>query len=351
MAPNDSQGGSKGIKKIYDFGILGSNSTVRDVENSEIDGVSCPSCNFTIEQRKHRQSPIDIDVKNVKFQEFRPLSFIGHEKLSISNGTLKAKNTGGTLRLMADPGIGMLGGGPLNVMYEFVEMHFHWGGNAGMEREGSEHKIDGKSYPLEVHMVHKNIHDNNIDDACMHENGLCVLAFICEVVDDETPFTGLDMLADIAEENLTEANSVFDQAKYQEVARGGRKMDINIANFLPFHIEEYFTYRGSLTTGGCEEAVNWVLFKTPMAIKKNHLKAFHMLLNPEKEPIRNNYRETKPANNRPVYYHGEDLLARNVINMGKLFGPRSVDPAPVVGGKKVGCCDKSKMKQSVIHHN
>ena len=38
----------------------------------------------------------------------------------------------------------LLGGGPLNVDYEFVEMHFHWGqvkeNNVG---GGSEHSIDG----------------------------------------------------------------------------------------------------------------------------------------------------------------------------------------------------------------
>ena len=34
-------------------------------------------------------------------------------------------------------------------------------------------------------------------------------------------------------------------------------------------MDEYFHYHGSLTTGGCEESVNWVVFKNPIAIRVN----------------------------------------------------------------------------------
>ena len=43
--------------------------------------------------------------------------------------------------------------------------------------------------------------------------------------------------------------------------------DVNVVNFLPVLMDEYFHYHGSLTTGGCEESVNWVVFKNPLAIK------------------------------------------------------------------------------------
>ena len=42
---------------------------------------------------------------------------------------------------------------------------------------------------------------------------------------------------------------------------------MNVVNFLPVLMDEYFHYHGSLTTGGCEESVNWVVFKNPLAIK------------------------------------------------------------------------------------
>ena len=46
--------------------------------------------------------------------------------------------------------------------------------------------------------------------------------------------------------------------------------DVNVVNFLPVLMDEYFHYHGSLTTGGCEESVNWVVFKNPIAIRVNN---------------------------------------------------------------------------------
>merc|ERR1719402_2105305 len=138
----------------------------------------------------------------------------------------------------------------------------------------------------------------------------------------------------------------------------GVDLDVNIANFFPSRLEEYFTYKGSLTTGGYEEAVNWVVFRNPLAIKKEHLEVFQTLQTSGQEPIKNNYRNTMPTYNRPIYYNGEELLVREVIKgvglptknkSGKVGGtiPKSiqalserfwrkvsmkmVEPAPVAG--------------------
>jgi len=273
------------------------------------------------------QSPINIEEKNVKFQEFPPLKLAGHEFLSIFRGTLEAQNTGSTLKLVAKEGLGMLSGGPLNVQYEFLEMHFHWGDyDCIEERKGSEHKINGKSYPLELHMVHKNIHDASVKDAVSHENGLCVLGFVFDIVEDDNPLPGLISLARLVQ-HLGKPG-IVDQAKLVELEE---IYDVNVANFIPCLLSEYFTYKGSLTTGNYEEAVTWVVFKTPMAIKKEHLKAIQTLRNNKGESIKNNYRSICPINKRTVYYHGEDLLVRDVIRVGRRVGPRSEVPAPVVG--------------------
>ena len=95
----------------------------------------------------------------MKYQDYRPFSLIGHENLSISSGTLTATNTGTTVKLLASPDTAWLEGGPLNVRYEFVEMHFHWGDADNKETVvGSEHTLDSVAFPLELHMVHKNNH-------------------------------------------------------------------------------------------------------------------------------------------------------------------------------------------------
>ena len=40
-------------------------------------------------------------------------------------------------------------------------------------------------YPLELHLVHRNIHDDTVEEALEHENGLTVLGFKFKVVDEE----------------------------------------------------------------------------------------------------------------------------------------------------------------------
>ena len=37
--------------------------------------------------------------------------------------------------------------------YQFAGLHFHWGSESN---EGSEHTVEGKAYPLELHLVHFN---------------------------------------------------------------------------------------------------------------------------------------------------------------------------------------------------
>jgi len=327
------------MKKAYEIGILTKNTTIKDKEDDV--GQACLKCCIKIAKNTHRQSPIDIIENTAKFQEFRPFTFLGYENLSISSGNLIAKNTGGTLKLLAEPGIAFLEGGPLNVAYEFVEMHFHWGNDMD-DNSGSEHKFNGKSYPLELHMVHKNIHDESIDAALGHENGLCVLAFLFDIVECDLSIPGLDSLMKLVTQHLTDANSIFDRKSLESSPKESAN-DVNIANFLPFLIEEYFTYRGSLTTGGCEEAVNWVVFRNQLAARREHLSAFQSLKNEEKEPIVNNYRATMSANGRPIYYHGDELLALDIVSMGKKVGLRSVDPAPTVS-KTVSIVSTEKKK-------
>jgi len=284
-------------------------------------GVSYEKCRVG-----QRQSPIDIVSSESRYQEFPPFQLAGHETLSIREGTLYAKNSGGkTLKLYAtkDHTPALLSGGPLNVEYEFLEMHFHWGDVMGntSAREGSEHTIDGKSYPAELHMVHRNIHDEEVSEALEHENGLTVLGFKFQIVKKERKSnSGMDTLTKIAKEYLAKPDSKFDQDKIKLKFATG---DVNVVNFLPVLMDEYFHYRGSLTTGGCEESVNWIVFKNPLAITEDQLRAFQALTTTTGENIINNFRPTQPVNERPVYYHGISLIQSKVVSRGSSVGLRS----------------------------
>lgn len=71
-----------------------------------------------------------------------------------------------------------ISGGPLSGVYEFAQLHFHWGDNDTL---GSEDLIDGISFPMELHMVFYKKQYRNQRDALEHADGLAVLAFFYEV--------------------------------------------------------------------------------------------------------------------------------------------------------------------------
>jgi carbonic anhydrase len=70
-------------------------------------------------------------------------------------------------------------GGPLgNPQYQLSNIHFHWG---SVSSQGSEHTLEGKRYPMEVHMVHIKQEYGNLSNALEHEDGLAVLGFFMEI--------------------------------------------------------------------------------------------------------------------------------------------------------------------------
>ena len=64
-------------------------------------------------------------------------------------------------------------------------------------------------------MVHKNIHDKDIDESLQHENGLAVLAFRFEIVtNDDDRFKqneAVDHLSNITFEHLIKLGSKFEE--------------------------------------------------------------------------------------------------------------------------------------------
>ena len=44
-----------------------------------------------------------------------------------------------------------MSGGPLAKHYQLLQLHFHWGKT---DERGSEHTMDNRRFPLEMHLVH-----------------------------------------------------------------------------------------------------------------------------------------------------------------------------------------------------
>lgn len=69
-------------------------------------------------------------------------------------------------------------GATLSNNYEFESFHFHWGLK---NYRGSEHIINDVSYPLELHIIHRNMKYSNLTEAVLEKDGLAVLAIVFEV--------------------------------------------------------------------------------------------------------------------------------------------------------------------------
>lgn len=89
-----------------------------------------------------------------------------------------------------DPKAVMLSGGPLENVYVFEQLHFHWGEN---DREGSEDLINNHSFPMEMHAVFYKQEYNTMKEALDHDDGLTVLAYLYEV--RELAFSSLSRIA------------------------------------------------------------------------------------------------------------------------------------------------------------
>ncbi|MCF6274924.1 MAG: carbonic anhydrase family protein [Robiginitomaculum sp.] len=146
---------------------------------------------------------------------------------------MKVINNGHTIQ--AD----QAGGGQLVVdgtTYNLLQFHFH---------AGSEYTIDGKSYPLEVHLVHAS-------DA----GALAVVGVMFEKG------------AANAELGKIWANM---PAKKGENAVAGQTINVN--KLLPAN-KQYYRFMGSLTTPPCSEGVNWHMMSTPITASQAQLDAF-----------------------------------------------------------------------------
>jgi len=146
--------------------------------------------------------------------------------------------------------------------WNLVQFHFH---------TPSEHMIDGVQYPLEMHLVHK----NNAGDK------LAVIGIVF-AEGDENPF----LKQFIDELPLKEA------AEHEEPAKLKNELD---PEHLHLTKNNYFEYKGSLTTPPCTEGVLWF-------VEKEKKRASPEQLEKIKSAFPKNARPVQPINERKIEY-------------------------------------------------
>ncbi|XP_072346602.1 carbonic anhydrase 14-like [Scyliorhinus torazame] len=95
----------------------------------------------------------------------------------------------------------------------------------------------------------------------------------------------------------------------ESVAFAGQEVTIpsfDVQSLFPSVLDEYFTYRGSLTTPPCFQSVHWIVLHQRVQISLSQITALQsQLFNTSvgaspRQPLSNNYRQTQPLNNREI---------------------------------------------------
>ncbi|NBW00187.1 MAG: carbonic anhydrase [Betaproteobacteria bacterium] len=193
-----------------------------------------------------QQSPIDIrgsigvDLPELRFN-YAPSRF------SVANNghTLEvAYSAGGSLTFATKT-------------YQLVQFHFH---------RPAEEKIEGKSFEMVAHLVHR--------DA---QGALAVVAVLM-TVGAENPFIQAlwNHIPLVAGQAMASAADI----------------SIDLNRFLPKE-RQLFNYMGSLTTPPCSEGVQWFVFKEPVEVSPEQLRTFARL-------FPNNARPIQPTHDRLI---------------------------------------------------
>ncbi len=193
---------------------------------------------FSACQNGVNQSPINVTKATS--------ALLGDIIFNYNDVPLSLINNGHTIQLNYAPGSSITVNGQT---FNVLQFHFH---------SPSENNIDGMSYPLEMHIVHKD------------KNGkLGVIAVMFKEGRENPVITGL-----------------WSHLKEATVGKTVNKDDIsiNVYAMLPAN-KEYYRFNGSLTTPPCSEGVQWMLMKTPLEVSPEQITQFVNLIGHNNRPI------------------------------------------------------------------
>ena len=185
----------------------------------------------------NRQSPINITM--VHHGEH-------HQKLVFHYRTsqLHEMNNGHTIQVSHVSGCRV----DLNDRkYKLRQFHFH---------SPSEHHIEGKTFPMEMHLVHQ---DNS--------GHVLVIAVLMET--------------DASQPVLSKLWKWLPEQKEKEVSI---PLELSLTDILPQDTSHY-TYSGSLTTPPCTEGVQWIVLKKLMHVTKQDVDQFVQIIGQNARPI------------------------------------------------------------------
>jgi len=200
------------------------------------------------------QSPIDLPSKAPALSAEQKAK-LGPAAVTVGHGAHIADvlNNGHTIQVNYAGADTLVFGG---ASFALAQYHFH---------SPSEHTVDGKHFPMEMHLVHKSADGKLAVVGVLVEEGAANTAF--EPVWGKLP-------------------------KDKGADRSLDAVSVDVDQLLPKHRTAYW-YDGSLTTPPCSEGVKWFVMKTPIQLAAGQIQAF-------RDIIQGNNRPTQALNGRTV---------------------------------------------------
>lgn len=202
-------------------------------------------------RRGKQQSPININSHKTKSNKHK-VEFHYHK------APIKIINTAYTLKLIYEhhhPEEYLVYDGQ---RYDLDNIHIH---------QPSEHMLDGRGFPLEIHFVHKNEKTNQY---------LALAVFIKK-----------------GPTNTFLRKEFASAPKQSEKIRVNKHFQLNPAKLLPKSTSHY-SFIGSFTTPPCTEGVRWVVMRTPGYASQDQINFY------QKNISTYNNRPIQPVNHRRI---------------------------------------------------
>ncbi len=206
------------------------------------------------------QSPVNISQNDAKKGVYWKINYKKSSlKIAHNEHMDDILDNGHTIQVSVDEGSTFL----LNhKTYHLKQFHFH---------TPSEHTINEKSFPMEVHFVHQS-----------DSGDLAVVAVL--VVEGK--------------ENPNFAKIIANLPTKKGETKHLSKVNLALQFHLPETLEAYH-YQGSLTTPPCSEKVEWLVFKHYVSASKKQIQAFTQKIG---------------TNNRPIQALNERTIKTDVIS-------------------------------------
>ncbi|XP_030256873.1 carbonic anhydrase 12-like [Sparus aurata] len=259
--------------------------------------IAAPFCNGT------RQSPINIDTSAATGNSaLGPFTF---HNFNSTTAMTKIENTGKTIKVaLSNVNVS---GGDLSETYQSLQFHLHWGNGSSVP--GSEHTVDGKRYPMELHIVNLRASFNGDTSlGIANSTGLAALGFFIEA-DDATSSASWQSLTSYLDNITLSGQSVA-------IAPGFSLDDL----LTGVDREKYWRYLGSLTTPACNEAVVWTVFKDTVKVPSSLINMFSTKLhifNTTSSPMMVNvFRNIQP--NQAVTTQAASSTSKTCYSLGLL---------------------------------